>query len=64
MAEKVFTKNEAEAMLHINAKDSYRRIAAHVEEHNYTAWDIIDWLRELADEAEAQSIVVTLRDQL
>jgi DTW domain-containing protein YfiP len=62
--DKVFTKNEAVVLMHKDAASSYRLIAAHVEEHNYNAEQIIEWLRELADEAEAQIVVVELRDIL
>jgi hypothetical protein len=62
--EKVFSVNDTEALMHKDAANSYRLIAAHVEEHNYNAEQIIEWLRELADEAEAQIVVVELRDNL
>lgn len=60
--ELVFTKNEALAMIHECSAKDLRLIASHAEEHNYTVEQIIDWLRELADEAEAQVVVVNMRD--
>lgn len=62
--EKVFTIYDTEVLMHKDAANSYRLIAAHVEEHNYSAMQIVEWLRELADEAEAQIVVVELRDKL
>jgi hypothetical protein len=64
MAENVFNKNDVEAMICKDSAMSFRLIAAHCEEHNYPASEIIKWLRELADEQEAQAIVVELRDKL
>lgn len=51
-------------MINKSSATDLRLIASHIEEHNYTTEQIIAWLRELADEAEAQCIVVNLRDKL
>lgn len=60
----VFTKNEAESMICKRAAEDLRLIASHVEEHNYSSEKIIEWLRELADQSEAQIVVIELRDKL
>lgn len=59
-----YTANEAIALAHEDRAIGLRKIADHVEEHEYTAQQIIAFLREFADESEAQSIVVELRDNL
>jgi hypothetical protein len=64
MPDKVFTTNEAVIMMHKNECISLRSIADFAEEHHYNSEQIISWLRELADENEAQIVVVELRDQL
>ena len=64
MAGNVFNKNDVELLICQDAAKSFRLIAHHCEEHNYPASEIIKWLRELADEQEAQAMVVELRDKL
>lgn len=64
LAEKNHTDNEAVAMMHKCVARDLRMIADHCEEHNYPAEEIIKFMRELADEAEAQVVVVELRDLL
>lgn len=64
MADNTFNKNDVEALICKDAAKSFRLIADHVEEHNYPACEIIKWLRELADEQEAQAIVIDLREKL
>lgn len=59
-----YTSNEAISMMHRCAAKDFRLVADHCEEHNYPSDEIIKFLRELADEQEAQAIVVDLRDQL
>lgn len=62
MNEPKYTANEAIAMMHKCAAKDFRLIADHCEKHNYPAGEIIKFLRELADEQEAQVIVVDMRD--
>ncbi len=59
-----YTSNEAILMMYKCAAKDFRLIADHCENHNYPAEEIIKFLRELADEQEAQAIVVDLRDKL
>lgn len=54
--------NDALLMMHKNAIQHLRLIAEHAEKWNYTAEQIIQYMRELADEHEAQAIVVDMRD--
>jgi hypothetical protein len=61
---KTFTSNEAVEMMHKNNADSFKKVADHCEKHEYTGEMIIDYLRELAEEMEAQSLVVAMRDEL
>jgi hypothetical protein len=64
MPDKVFTRNEAVIMMHKNECIALRSIADFVEKWDYPAEEIIKYMRELADEFEAQIVVVELRDQL
>lgn len=59
-----FTRNEVISLQHQERAGALRAIANHVEKHEYSSEQIIDLLREVADEAEAQAMVVDLRDQL
>lgn len=58
------TKNALEAMIHEGRAEAFRQIAEFIEEIELTATESAALLRELADEAEAQAIVVRLRDQM
>lgn len=62
---KTMTNNDAVSMAHKDRASSLRAIADHIEkwESEYTVQEIIDYLRELADGSEAQSMVVDLRDE-
>lgn len=62
--ERKHTDNDALMMMHKNAVQHLRLIADHAEKWEYTAKQLIEYMRELADEHEAQSIVVDLRDKL
>jgi hypothetical protein len=58
------TDNDALIMMHKNAVQHLRLIADHAEKWEYTAKQLIEYMRELADEHEAQAVVVDLRDRL
>lgn len=61
---KEWTDNEVISFMHRERETALRAIANHVEKHEYDSIQIIELLREIADEAEAQAMVVDLRDQL
>jgi hypothetical protein len=63
-SDKLFNANDVEAYMHHERATALRLIADHVEKHNFPADEIIKFMREIADEAEAQRIVVELRDKL
>lgn len=62
--QKVFTKNEWIAGRHEFLAESLRRIADFCEKWDYTPDQIYQFMREIADEHEAQGMVVKLRDKL
>lgn len=62
--DKTFTGNEAVEMMHKNNADSFKKVADHCEKHEYTGEMIVEYLRELAEEMEAQALVVAMRDEL
>ena len=61
---KMFTGNEAVEMMHKNNADSFKKVADHCEKHEYTGEMVIEYLREIAEEMEAQASVVAIRDEL
>lgn len=61
---KEFTKNEALGMMYNNTANSLNSIADHVEQFEMDWQDVVVFLREVADELSAQSVVVNLRDTL
>lgn len=52
--------------MHEDKAACFRRLADYFEkfQHEYTVQDVVEFLRECADEQEAQAIVVDLRDNL
>jgi hypothetical protein len=63
-ADRLFSQNDVEAFMHHERATALRLIADHVEKHEYPSDEIIKYMREIADEAEAQRMVVDLRDKL
>jgi hypothetical protein len=59
-----FTGNQTISLMHQDRASALRAIADHIEKHKYTSAQIIELLREVADEAEAQAMVVELRDTI
>lgn len=59
-----FTDNEVSIMMHDNAAQSFRIIAEFTKKEKMSADRIINLLIEAADEHEAQSVVVKLRDDI
>jgi len=59
-----FTQNEIAAMMHENTSIALRRIADFVEKFKMGWEESASLLREIADETEAQVVVVKLRDEI
>lgn len=59
-----YTANEIISLLHKNTARYLRDIAKHIQTHQQTTEQIIQLLLESADELDAQSMVVELRDTL
>lgn len=59
-----YTRNEAVEMMYQNTANSLKIIADFVEKEEYDSEDIIDYLREVQEEIEAQALVVSMRDEL
>lgn len=51
-------------MMHQNTANGLKRIVDFVEKEEYDSEDIIDYLREVKEEMEAQALVVSMRDEL
>lgn len=58
------TNNETLALMHESTADALSRIADHVEKWQYSNREIVEFLRELRDEMNAQAVVVELRDKI
>ena len=58
------TRNEAVEMMHQNSANALNTIADFLEKHEYTGEMAIEYLREIAEEMEAQALVVAMRDEL
>ena len=61
---KEFTRNETVALMHENEANAFRMIADHIERFKIDHEESVRLLREIADEKEAQAMVVSLRDNL
>lgn len=59
-----FTRNESVEMMNNNTADALKRIADLAEKQEMDADELIDYLRELSEELEAQALVVSMRDEL
>lgn len=64
MIKKEFTMNETVALMHEDTATVLRGIVSFVEKWKCEREEIIDFLIEVADNKEAQSVVVRLRDEL
>lgn len=62
--EKTFRHNECVEMMHNNTATALKLIADFLEKHEYTGEMAVDYLREIAEEMEAQAVVVSMRDEL
>lgn len=63
---KEFTENETLSLMYKNVAQNLNEIANHIERcpELYDLPSVVKLLREIADEQEAQSMVVELRDNL
>jgi DNA topoisomerase VI subunit B len=61
---KEWTDNQAVEMMLVNNTSAFRRVADFIERYEMDHEEAVACLREWADEMEAQSVVVRLRDEL
>lgn len=59
-----YTRNQSVEMMHQNTANAFKKTADFFEREGYTGEDAIDYLRETAEVLEAQSLVVSMRDEL
>lgn len=59
-----YTRNESVEMMHQNTSQALKSISDMVEKWEYGSEQIIEYLREVAEEMEAQALVVAMRDEL
>lgn len=60
----IFTQNETVALMHEDTATSLQLLADHIEKWQMERDEIIEYMREIADEKAAQAIVCRLRDEL
>lgn len=63
-AKKVFTQNDAVSLMNRHRAISFREVAKWIEETKPSSDYISTMLMEMADDADAQAMVVDLRDTL
>lgn len=59
-----FSRNQSVEMMHQNTANALKSIADFVEKEGYDSEEIIDYLKDLQEEIEAQALVVSMRDEL
>lgn len=59
-----FTGNEAVEMMHNNTATAFKKVADFLDKNEYGVEQAIRFLRESAEEMEAQALVVSMRDEL
>lgn len=59
-----FTDNEAVSAMHKNTSNAFLSMADYIEKWEMDYKEVVKLLREIADEQDAQSMVVKLRDLL
>ena len=62
-AKLVFTKNEAVALAHEDRAAAFRRVVEYVKKTGVDMEYLLGLLEEMAEEADAQALVVRLRDE-
>lgn len=60
----VYTRNQSIEMMHQNTAMAFNRVANFFEKYKYDTEEICDFLRETAEEMDAQALVVSMRDEL
>ena len=63
MAKREWTDNEAIAMMHRNTRNALRQIADFILKHEMDYEESSEYLLEIAEEMDAQAMVVDLRDK-
>lgn len=64
LIDKTFTENESVKMMHQNTAQALKSIADLAEREEMDGKELVDYLIEIADEMEAQALVVSMRDEL
>lgn len=59
-----YTRNESVEMMNQNTANALKTIADLAEKQDMDSDELIDYLREISDEMEAQALVVSMRDEL
>lgn len=59
-----FNVNEALEMMYENTSEALNKIAEFIDKSEMNKDEIVSFLKEIADEQQAQSIVVRLREDL
>ncbi len=62
--QKTCTDNEAIEMMHKQTAFAFRKVADFVEKHQLDYKEVVEFLRDAANDSEAQAAVVKLRDEL
>lgn len=61
---KEMTRNEVVELMLVNNTSAFRLVAGFIEQYEMDWEEAVEYLREAADEMEAQSVVVRMRDEL
>lgn len=64
MPNKEFTINDTVALMHEDTALAFRRLADFIEKYEMDWQETVEFMREIADNKEAQAIVVKLRDDI
>ena len=59
-----YTRNNVVEMMHSNTAMALETIADYAEKNEFSAEELIEYLRDTAEEMKAQALVVSLRDEL
>lgn len=59
-----YTRNQSVEMMHQNTANAFNKTADFFEREEYTGEMAIEYLRDTAEQLEAQALVVAMRDEL